>query len=85
MSAGCKPDERNARMVFPMQRPDLILAALSGLDPRTVRKAIDKGVDAIKGRDRQERLLACASQAGVTLRRSASSASEPPPPSGVAA
>jgi hypothetical protein len=59
-------------------RTILALAAAADVDPRTVKKALERGLAAVKGRPR-ERLAEAAPALGVTF------PSNPPPSSGRAA
>jgi hypothetical protein len=51
-----------------LSRTDILkLAAESGLDPRTVKRAVDRGVDVLRAEVDRERLRAAAVKLGVRL------------------
>lgn len=53
------------------------LSRLAPCDLRTARKAMQRGVDAVKGHDLRDRLLAAAKQIGITLPLPASTEQRP--------
>lgn len=63
---------------MPSTRIILKLAAAADVDPRTVRKALERGLAAVRGRP-AERIAEAAPAFGVTF------PSNPPPPEGRAA